>query len=331
MRKLLLFFILISSFFFSIYSIQAIDKKNDVFIYFFHSNSCSHCKKEERLLKNIKKKYDNVIIRRYEIHDDGNKKLLESVKELYHITSLGVPVTVIGDTIYVGFSSDKSVSKFIKTIEYYSRYSYHNRVGEKVLLKDYFIQGDVNHHLSLEEFSKKEFPSSLFGIQLEELDESISASLLGFLTEINFFFFLSIIVLIIISEYLKNKRDKLFYFLGYFISSFLLRIGTLIGDRIVVIGILMFFVMFFFLRKRNKLSFMMILVIFLAIFKEYGTVMFYGEYFLILKNVVLLRFMQSANLALFYGNYFVVIILLYFLFMMIMYIILKKFKKILRR
>ena len=48
------------------------DTKNSVNIYFFHSNTCSHCKAENNFLKSIEKQYDNVNVYRYEVHDEKN-------------------------------------------------------------------------------------------------------------------------------------------------------------------------------------------------------------------------------------------------------------------
>ena len=41
-------------------AVKADEKKNLVNIYLFHSNTCSHCKAERELLKELEKKYDNI-------------------------------------------------------------------------------------------------------------------------------------------------------------------------------------------------------------------------------------------------------------------------------
>ena len=110
--------------------IDASSKERLVNIYFFHSSTCSHCNSEIKLLDSIEKKYKNVKIYRYEVHEDNNKLKYESVCEYFDIKSGGVPVTVIGDTVYTGYSENVSTLKFIKTIEYYSRYGYKDEVGK---------------------------------------------------------------------------------------------------------------------------------------------------------------------------------------------------------
>ena len=92
----ILFFLLLSN-------VYAKSTRNKVNIYFFHSDTCSHCKEEDKVLKQIEKKYDNVKVYRFEVHKDENKIILDEVKRVYNISTEGVPVTVIGDKLYLNF------------------------------------------------------------------------------------------------------------------------------------------------------------------------------------------------------------------------------------
>ena len=91
---------------------------NLVNIYFFHSNSCSHCKEETKFLEKIIENYSNVKIYKYEIHDKDAKEVLKKASNIYNIKTNGVPITIIGNKVYTGFLYEKSSLKFIKTIEY---------------------------------------------------------------------------------------------------------------------------------------------------------------------------------------------------------------------
>ena len=54
------------------------EEKNLVNIYFFHSNTCPHCKAERKLLDELENKYNNIKIYSYEISEEKNLKLQSS-------------------------------------------------------------------------------------------------------------------------------------------------------------------------------------------------------------------------------------------------------------
>ena len=94
------------------------NNKNLVNIYFFHSKDCSHCHNEEKFLNKIEKEYKNVKIYRYEVHNKENNQLREKVRDLYQVKTNGVPLTIIGNTPYSGYTEEKSNLIFI-----YKKYS----------------------------------------------------------------------------------------------------------------------------------------------------------------------------------------------------------------
>ena len=113
-------------------TVKAEEEKNLVNIYFFHSNTCSHCKAERKLLDELEKEYDNIKIYSYEISEKGNIELLKEVAKLYDTNASGTPFTIIGDKYYKGYSDADSKQIFIATIEYYSKYGYKDRTGEYI-------------------------------------------------------------------------------------------------------------------------------------------------------------------------------------------------------
>jgi len=130
------------------------ENKNLVNIYLFHSDSCSHCKKEKELLKELEKEYSNIKIYKYEISEGENSKLLGEVSHLLGARVGGVPFTVIGGKYFSGFSEENGKKTFVSTIEYYSKYGYKDVVGEyigDIELPSYEINEDA---ISVEEFIK---------------------------------------------------------------------------------------------------------------------------------------------------------------------------------
>lgn len=107
-------------------------KENKVNIYFFHSNTCPHCKEEIKLLNELETDYDNINIYKYEISDDNNSVLLSNIGTLLDVKITGVPFTIIGNKYFVGYSSENSKKTFISTIKYFSTYSYTDVVGKYI-------------------------------------------------------------------------------------------------------------------------------------------------------------------------------------------------------
>ena len=107
-------------------------KENEVNIYFFHSNTCPHCKEEIKLLNELDEYYDNINIYKYEISDDNNSVLLSNIGTLLDVKITGVPFTIIGNKYFVGYSSENSKKTFISTIKYFSTYSYTDVVGKYI-------------------------------------------------------------------------------------------------------------------------------------------------------------------------------------------------------
>lgn len=107
-------------------------EENEVNIYFFHSNTCPHCKEEIKLLNELDEYYDNINIYKYEISNDNNSVLLSNIGTLLDVKITGVPFTIIGNKYFVGYSSENSKKTFISTIKYFSTYSYTDVVGKYI-------------------------------------------------------------------------------------------------------------------------------------------------------------------------------------------------------
>ena len=117
MKKLLYVLILFSFLFINTVSVNA---KEKVTIYFFHGRGCPHCAEEEKFLDSLKTKYDNIVIKDYEVwYNDENKKLMDKVKKELKTESSGVPFTVISDVGTIGYT-DSIGRKLERLVDFYS-------------------------------------------------------------------------------------------------------------------------------------------------------------------------------------------------------------------
>lgn len=191
MKKIYQLLFLCMVFIFGFSSVKANEDKKLVNIYLFHSNTCPHCKEEIKLLSELEDKYDNIVIYKYEVSNDKNWQLLNDVAKLMDTNVNGVPFTVIGDKVYKGFNYENSKSKFIATIEYYSKNGYKDIVGEYIggiEIPKYEINTN-NSNESLDEYIENETNHiiSFFGINIEtkKLTLPVIAILIGFVDGFN--------------------------------------------------------------------------------------------------------------------------------------------------
>jgi thiol-disulfide isomerase/thioredoxin len=76
----------------------------DVTIYFFWGDGCPHCAEEEIFLDALVKEYPQVKILDYEVwYDTANQEILKKAAEVMGFEPKGVPVTIIGDKVWIGF------------------------------------------------------------------------------------------------------------------------------------------------------------------------------------------------------------------------------------
>ena len=94
---------------------------NKVTLYLFFGQECPHCEEERIWLKKIEKDYRKYLdVKYYEVwHDDTNRTNMEKIREQMDIERTGVPLTVIGDKYYVGYSTTMS-SVIENTIKEYA-------------------------------------------------------------------------------------------------------------------------------------------------------------------------------------------------------------------
>lgn len=102
-------------------------------IHLFYGNGCPHCAHEKEFLEEYLKDRDDVKLYKYEVwYDSDNQKLLSEVQEKLNNKQSGVPYTVIGDKVIIGYSEGVTDVNIKKYIDNYKNdiSSYRDYVGE---------------------------------------------------------------------------------------------------------------------------------------------------------------------------------------------------------
>lgn len=127
MKKTVLLLVGIIVSFFAVSDVFAAEN-NKITLYLFYGDGCPHCAYEKEFLSEIKDEYDNLEIVQYEVwYDEDNQELLKKVKEELNIDKNGVPVTIIGETVFMGYS-DSMQKKFKRAIKFYMENEYEDVV-----------------------------------------------------------------------------------------------------------------------------------------------------------------------------------------------------------
>ena len=102
-------------------------------IHMFYGETCPHCAAEEKFFDEYLKDKDNVKLYRYEVwkHPE-NVKLLQKIQTQMGNNENGVPYTIIGKKVIVGYSDDYTKDDLIDAIEYYldETHTYRDYAGE---------------------------------------------------------------------------------------------------------------------------------------------------------------------------------------------------------
>jgi len=226
-KKFGLFLVTIISFLIGINFVGADSEKNLVNIYLFYSNACPHCAAEKALFDEILDDYDNVKLYKYEVSDKDNGLLLDEVAALFDTSVTGVPLTVIGDKIFKGYSDTDSKMRFMATIEYYSFNGYNDRVGEylgNVDLPKYEIkenQENINEYI--DEYSNYRIDVPILGVvETKNLTLPVIAILIGLVDGFNPCAMWVLLFLISMLIGLKDKKKMLILGLAFLVSSALI-------------------------------------------------------------------------------------------------------------
>ncbi|MCU0267328.1 MAG: thioredoxin family protein [Acidimicrobiales bacterium] len=71
----------------------------------FWGDGCPHCAAEKRFLEGLAAEQPDLEVRQYEVwYDDANRDLLQDRADELGFDASGVPVTIVGDRVWIGFS-----------------------------------------------------------------------------------------------------------------------------------------------------------------------------------------------------------------------------------
>ncbi len=103
---------------FGVLKTKAVSVQDDVLlnnppttIYFFHSNTCPHCREERVFLKELEGRYQNLVIESHEIEDADYAVRLKEIADKAEMEERYrglVPLTFLPDEYYVGFESART-------------------------------------------------------------------------------------------------------------------------------------------------------------------------------------------------------------------------------
>jgi thiol-disulfide isomerase/thioredoxin/glutaredoxin-related protein len=86
-----------------------------VTVYFFWGKGCSHCSNEKIFLKKLKKRLLNIEVISYEIwENEQNLLLLKKISKKMDIDVSAIPVTIIANKYFIGFSDEKTTGRDIE-------------------------------------------------------------------------------------------------------------------------------------------------------------------------------------------------------------------------
>ena len=110
--------IFISLFFYS--KSFALEAQNNVNLYLFWGNGCPHCAHAKEVLEPFIKDNKYVTYNTYEVYySTENQKKMQDIGEKLNIGASGVPLIIVGDKPYIGFS-DTTGTEIKKRLEYCS-------------------------------------------------------------------------------------------------------------------------------------------------------------------------------------------------------------------
>ena len=142
--------LLILAFFFLLpFNVFGLEEEK-VKLYLFYGDGCPHCADEKEFLDSIDDKYPNLEIIKNEVwYNDENSLLLDKLERELKITRSGVPTTIIGEEVIVGYNYATG-SKIERAINYYLENEYVD-VVEQVKNNTYVEKEEKSEFEKIEE------------------------------------------------------------------------------------------------------------------------------------------------------------------------------------
>ena len=202
-------------------------EEKNVRLYLFHGDGCPHCAEEISFLNSIENKYESLEIVKYEVwYSSENDELMRKVKEAFDVNSTGVPTTVIGDTIIVGYGGSASASKLERAIQFYLESEEYEDIVSQI--KDGTYEKKQDEEKQESDFDKKEQESDeevtidvpLIGkLNLKKVSLTTAAVLIGFIDGFNPCAMWVLLFLISVLIGMKDRRRMWILGLAFLLTS----------------------------------------------------------------------------------------------------------------
>ncbi len=231
MKKIITYLIIVFSL---LFIPTVINAEEEVNLYLFHSQDCSHCASERQWLDSIKNEYEYLNIYEYEVtRNKDNSELHEKVKMRLSSTSQYVPFTVIGEQYWIGWNENNK-DKIIEAIENYDHskrdivYEVINNIpGENI--------NNDNEEVSEEDAS---FTVPVLGkIDAKKVSLPLLAVVVGFIDGFNPCAMWVLIFLISMLMGMKNKKRMWTLGLTFLVSSALVYLLFMVAWLNIAVGL----------------------------------------------------------------------------------------------
>ena len=177
-------------------------------LYLFYGQECPHCEEERIWLDNIIKEYDNKInVYYFEVwHNDENVIIMNKAKEKLEITSNNIPLTIISDKYFVGFS---------------------NTVASR-------IEENIKEYLELNSSSNMIKLPLLGNVNMKEVSLPLVTIILGLINGFNPCSMWVLLFLINMLFGIKSKKKSWIIGFSFLFVSFVIYFLSLLGINILV-------------------------------------------------------------------------------------------------
>lgn len=86
-------------------------------VYFFFGQGCPHCAEEKPFLEEMKNKYPELEIYDFEVYyNQDNVNFWEDICKKYNVKPYGVPMTFIGNKVFIGFNKKVNTFSFLSIL-----------------------------------------------------------------------------------------------------------------------------------------------------------------------------------------------------------------------
>ena len=160
---------------------------DEITLYLFHGDGCPHCAAELEFLDEIEDDYPNLKIVKYEVwYNQENADLLQKVENAFEINRGGVPTTVIGDVVIIGYG-DSTGGRIERAIDFYKSNDYVDQI--KKIQDGTFSKEEVKDDFKKEEKKKDDdltINVPVFGkVNLKNVSLTSSAVIIGLIDGFN--------------------------------------------------------------------------------------------------------------------------------------------------